>query len=142
MLLDAADLSSKFYRTYPSRNAQYTTDRSRRGYFEHLHLYCGLGFDRTKAMCRNMLSAGEESSLFLWSKSELQQLKKVNFRGLAAHDLEERQRHFVGYLCELAYDLAISPSKNVSSSPGFETPLGIFGNVYPEQAEMSALLAV
>jgi len=33
----------------------------------------------------------------------------------------------VGYLCELAYDLALTPSDNVSQSPGFETPLGVFG---------------
>ena len=28
---------------------------------------------------------------------------------------------------ELAYDLALKPSANVSRSPGFETALGIFG---------------
>jgi hypothetical protein len=33
----------------------------------------------------------------------------------------------VAYLCELAYDIALSPDHNVSESPGFETPLGIFG---------------
>ena len=30
-------------------------------------------------------------------------------------------------LCELVYDLALAPGDNVSQSPGFETPLGIFG---------------
>ena len=38
--------------------------------------------------------------------------------------LEERQYHMVGYLIELAYDLAIGTGNEVSASPGFEIPLG------------------
>ena len=41
--------------------------------------------------------------------------------------LEEKQLHMAGYLFELVYDLMISPRDNVSRSPGFETPLGVFG---------------
>ena len=41
---------------------------------------------------------------------------------------EEKQLHFVGYLVELCYDLALSPDRNVSLNPGFETPLGVFSS--------------
>jgi hypothetical protein len=125
MLKDADDLSSRFYRTFPCRDAKETG--MRRGYFDHLQLYCGLGFDRTKETSQNLLTSEKETSLFVWPSGDLKKLKSVNFRGVAAENLEERQRHMVGYLCELAYDLALSPSKNVSGSPGFETPLGVFG---------------
>ena len=127
MLEDEGKLSSRFYRTYPVRNSKYSSDNLRRGYFDHLQLYCGLGFDRASKSNRNLTTSGKRQSLFLWPDSCLRKVKLVNFRGLAAEDLEERQRHMVGYLCELAYDLALSPRNNVSSSPGFETPLGVFG---------------
>jgi hypothetical protein len=60
-----------------------------------------------------------------WSKEVLERIGAVNFLG--AKDLEAKQLHMVGYLCELVYDLALAPDQNVSQSPGFETPLGIFG---------------
>jgi hypothetical protein len=42
---------------------------------------------------------------------------------------QAKQLHMVGYLCELVYNLALAPGENVSQSPGFETPLGVFGGV-------------
>ena len=41
--------------------------------------------------------------------------------------MKAKQLHMVGYLCELVYDLGLAPGDNVSQSPGFETPFGIFG---------------
>jgi hypothetical protein len=52
-------------------------------------------------------------------------MHKIRFAGTQC--LKEKQLHMVAYLCELAYDIALSPDHNVSESPGFETPLGIFG---------------
>ena len=60
------------------------------------------------------------------TKVALKRIGAVAFAGCST--LEEKQLHMVGYLFELAYDLMISPTDNVSRSPGFETPLGIFGN--------------
>ncbi len=65
------------------------------------------------------------SGIFVWSKEMLERICAVNFQ--KAKDLEAKQLHMVGYLCELVYDLALTPDDNVSQSPGFETPLGIFG---------------
>jgi hypothetical protein len=36
----------------------------------------------------------------------------------------EKRYKMLGYVFEKAYDLAISPTWNVSSNAGFETPLG------------------
>ena len=45
---------------------------------------------------------------------------------VGANGIREKQLHMIGYLSELVYNAAIAPDNNVSSSPGFETPLGIF----------------
>ena len=55
----------------------------------------------------------------------LERVAAINFPGSLT--LAEKQLHMAGYLFELVYDLVISPRDNVSRSPGFETPLGIFG---------------
>ena len=34
---------------------------------------------------------------------------------------------YLAYLFELGYDVAIKPSMNVSSNPGFESFIGVFG---------------
>jgi hypothetical protein len=47
MLSTADDLGSKFYRSYPSREAGKLAGGMRLAYFDHLQLYCGLGFDRS-----------------------------------------------------------------------------------------------
>jgi hypothetical protein len=49
---------------------------------------------------------------------------KMNFRGVDS--IQHKHLHLVAYLCELGYGLALSSIYNVSCSPGFETPLGIF----------------
>ena len=35
----------------------------------------------------------------------------------------------VGYLIEVFYSVALKLSLNVSTSPGFELPLGVFGGI-------------
>jgi hypothetical protein len=59
------------------------------------------------------------------AKRHIDEAGAVNFAN--AKDIKAKQLHMVGYLCELVYDLALTPGDNVSQSPGFETPLGIFG---------------
>jgi hypothetical protein len=130
MLSTADDLGSKFYHSYPSREAgKLAGGMHLLAYSDQLQLYCGLGFDRSNATDadQNLTSHGKDRSLFVWPSRDLRKLKSVNFRGVPAGNLEKRQRNMVGYMCELAYDLAIPPSKNVSASPGFEMVLGVFG---------------
>ena len=54
-----------------------------------------------------------------------ERVNRVGFNGLTT--LKEKQLRIVGYAFELVYDLMISPLDNISKSPGFETPLGVFG---------------
>jgi hypothetical protein len=117
------ELPSKFYKAYPSQAAPETQQTLQRGNFEDLEQYCGLGFSRRESI--EALHQTDGSGIFVWSKEVLERIGAVNFSG--AKDLEAKQLHMVGYLCELVYDLALAPDQNVSQSPGFETPLGIFG---------------
>jgi hypothetical protein len=117
------ELPSKFYKAYPSQAAPETQQMLQRGNFEDLTQYCGLGFSRQENI--QALHQTDGSGIFVWSKEVLERIGAVNFSG--AKDLEAKQLHMVGYLCELVYDLALAPDDNVSQSPGFETPLGIFG---------------
>ena len=121
------NLDSLFYRSYPSKHAKLDGERlGRKGYFENLTAYCGLGFDRNKLPQAIFETDPNKEHLFRWDPDILRMIEKVNFRG--AETVQEKQLHFVGYLLELCYDLALSSDQNVSRSPGFETPLGIFGN--------------
>jgi len=114
-------LKSKFYRTYPSKSA---TSRGcvRDGYFEDLKLYVGLGFSRRKPDHAKLVA--KEDGLLSWEGAILSKLEKASLSKCNA--LKDKQLHAVGYLFELGYDLAISPHRNVSQNPGFESLLGIF----------------
>ena len=57
------------------------------------------------------------SGLFLYINEEKQRISSVNFSGKSG---EEKYMQMIAYLFELGYDLAVSPRRNVSKSPGFE----------------------
>ena len=42
--------------------------------------------------------------------------------------MREKQLVVVGYFFEMCYDICLSPGRNVSNNPGFETILGVFNN--------------
>jgi hypothetical protein len=120
------ELALKFNKVYPSCTAaEPQSSTLQLGYFEDLQQYCGLGFSRSENI--QPLHQTDGSGIFIWSNEMLERIGAVNFAG--AKDLKDKQLHMVGYLCELVYDLALAPCDNVSQSPGFETPLGIFGGV-------------
>jgi hypothetical protein len=62
-----------------------------------------------------------------WLKEMLKRISAINLANVK--DLKAKQLHMVGDLYELVYALALAPGDNVSQSPDFETPLGIFGGV-------------
>ena len=68
----------------------------------------------------------DKGGIFVISEEVQQKIRDVRFQGLD-HQHEKKTLHMIGYLAELAYDLCIAPSDNVSSNPGFETCLGVFG---------------
>ena len=85
----------------------------------------GLGVNpsKKKILCCSD-TAGDATTLSVWTKDDLKDIKDVKFR--SCNTLEEKQSKMIAYAFEKAYDLAISPAHNVSRNPGFETPLGFF----------------
>ena len=115
---------SLFYRSYPSKSIPSTDGIRRRGYFENLRQYCGIGFNREKDMSK-LVDKKEGSGIFKWSEDVIQKVNKLTL--YSCTELEEKQLVMVGYLLELGYDLMINADDNISESPGFEACLGIFG---------------
>jgi hypothetical protein len=119
-LKTSRDQASKFYSSYPSKNAQLYSTGGRRGWFENLEQCVALGFDRRQ----NGVITSLKEIVFLFDADSKVKVGRVNFAGTSS--LEQKQLHMVGYLCELAYDLGLGLLDNVSSNPGFETCLGVF----------------
>jgi hypothetical protein len=125
-LKELQDVSSKFYRSYPSRCATYSNS-TRRGFFDQLDLYYGLAFDR-KGSIGDLLTNKSPYSLLNWPTEYIERLKKWNLRGVGSDDIKEKQLHMASYLFELGYDLCLSPCDNVSQAPGFESIIGYQSN--------------
>ncbi len=87
-------------------------------------MYCALAMDTPGW---DLLCSPEATGVLVWSKTALDHLSDVNFPGCAS--LTDKRRVMASYLFELVYELCIAPDHNVSQSPGFETPLGVFGGV-------------
>ena len=127
MRREGSDFDSMvFYARYPNKASEHVDNPLRFGYFDDLKQYVGLGIDpsKKKVLCCSD-TAGDATTIFVWTKDDLKDIKNVQFRG--CNTLEEKQYKMIAYAFEKAYDLAISPAHNVSRNPGFETPLGFFG---------------
>jgi hypothetical protein len=126
-LTTTADTASTFYTTYPSSaSAHIGLCTTRKGHFEKLMQYVGVGFNRKKDHVERYLTTCVDAGdgVFAFDGTMKERCGRVNFKGTKM--VGERQIHFVAYLCELGYDLALSSTHNISRSPGFETPLGNF----------------
>ena len=73
-----------------------------------------------------LVKSSEEGGVFLVPVDVRQKIADVRFPGLD-NNTEQKVMNMLGYLAELNYGLSIAPSHNVSSNPGFETCLGVFG---------------
>jgi hypothetical protein len=107
--------SSRFYRYYPSRDAQESFGK-RKGYFEDLIFYCAMSFDAKNV--RPICAVDEQDSLFVWRKAFIDFLKEK--AGRRETTVERMQLSAVSYLWEICYDLMLAHSENMSDSPGFE----------------------
>jgi hypothetical protein len=116
------EMRSKFYTRYPSNAASYSNEL-RLGFFENLTQYCGLGFSRSvNDAYKSLYMKGDSNGILIWDDRILACLKSCSkYKGA---ELSNGQLHLVGYLFECCYDLAISPSRNVSQNPGFESFVG------------------
>jgi len=99
-----------------------------------LRFSVGLSFDRSDAdAIRALCASAGAGEVFLWPSCTLAKLGKLKLAGCST--VENKQLYMLGYLFELFYDLIISPSANVSRSPGFESCLGIFGGARVHMSE-------
>ena len=98
-------------------------------YCKHLREFCGVGCNRNNKASR-IADTNKEGveGVFQWFPNCLQRLTIFSFN--ACYVSKERQSHILLYLIELGYNLMISTCHNVSTSPGFEVPLAIFGREY------------
>ena len=121
-----ADETNKFALCYPTRSNPINLPSTRRGYFDDLELYVGLGFNRDSETAGLTSTDADGGNIFFWSKEVLELLDKSKEGSCTT--LKEKQLVMVGYLFELLYDLCLSPLWNVSQNPGFESRLGVFNN--------------
>ncbi len=115
---------SHFYFLYPLMYGKSRDKRDKLGCFEHLTQVIAAGFDPSSEPAK-ILDKNHTSGGLLIMNSEDQCCIKSSLK----KDSTSVQKHqeIIAYLFEFGYDLAISPEKNVSRSPGFETVLGVFG---------------
>ena len=115
--------ASDLYVLYPSRCNINKSNILRRGHFEDLIQYVGLGFDRdvqTNALTDHV------DGLFLWKPEVLTKTDRMNVS--SCNSLRERQLVLVSYLFEMIYDISISQVTNVNCNLGFESCLGIYSS--------------
>ena len=102
----------RLYREYPASGVDDLGVAE--GTFNNLTMYCGMAYDK-KGDTGALRSRGTAGSLFVWRQEIMDELNKKG------GDLKKLQLDAVAYLWELAYDLVLAKSENVSTSPGFES---------------------
>jgi len=126
LLRTPSDLKSSFYLAYPQRTSTNVVAEAQIGWWDDLELCAGLLFDRADtAAVRALCDTNASRGLLSWRPIHMNRIRAVKFRGGGVND-QDKQLHMVGYLFELIFDLMIAPKDNLSESPGFETPLGVF----------------
>ena len=93
------DKPSLFYTSYRPKTSPFTTS-SRRGWFEDLEQYVGMGFDRSDHQAI-MLLCDREKGVFDWSQHVYSSLQNCPWRQI---DMTNKQLNMVSYLLELLYD--------------------------------------
>jgi hypothetical protein len=115
-------LKNTFYRRYCSKQAPTPSPAGvRKGWFEELLQVTYFAIDPESATAFTDQST---EGLLLWPDWFIDELVKT-YPNLA--DLQSKQHRAVCYLFELGADLLLDRSINVSTSPGFEGLLAIFG---------------
>ena len=116
------DRRSNFYNSYASNSVELADNGLRRGKFENLQMFVGIGFH--KLLKGKLTHDLEDGGIFHFDKQTKKSIDGVKFSG--NQRLQQKQLHMLGYLWELVYDLCIAPSANISTNPGFESVVGQF----------------
>ena len=105
--------SDRFGIFYPSKESR-PNGSVRRGWFENLQQYCGIGFDRSETT--SSLYAVDDG-IFYWDEASLKETNRL--QAYDCETLHEKQLLMVGYCLELGYDLIIHPDNNIYRMLGF-----------------------
>ena len=117
--------TSIFYFRYPTMESTLSQSPSRKGYFDNLIQYVAIGFDIDNVeISKKLTTVLEDGGIFTFNEFEIKMINQMNMRGRAT--LMLKKIDLIAYLCEIVYDISISPIDNVSTNPGFESCLGIF----------------
>ena len=110
---------SHFYRVYPSKQlAAHHTSSTRRGFHEDLLVFIALGYFENRKT--------QVIDFFYWAEDVKNYVTKAGIKG--ANTLQDKQFQCVAYLIEMAYELLLAPADDVSTNPGFEPCLRIYGS--------------
>jgi hypothetical protein len=93
-----------------------------KGTFKALQQVIGAGWDPTSDVAKMLYRSWTNGGIV--NKKETKQI--ISSMGKALNDMH-KFHNMCAYQFKLGYDLALSPSCNVSESPGFESVLGIYG---------------
>lgn len=121
------DDSSRFYRSFPSNKCDpqllAALANQRVGFFEDLQFYCGACFSFDNVVSNSLVDT-KDGGIFCWSKYVIACTKRMKW---SSNTEEYKRLELIAYGFELVYDLCLAPDDNLSTNPGFETPLGVFG---------------
>ena len=114
---------SKFYRSYPSKEADKVYHAGRMGFFESLECYSALALPLHK-------SINQLDSAFALDDCLKSHVNKLNFKAPqgTVQTGEYKLWGFLHYSGELAYGLCLASGDNVSTNPGMEPVIGYYGN--------------
>ncbi len=116
--------SSNFYFLYPSEEVANQNSRRKQGVFQSLRQYITAGFDPSSTVALTVDKGHNNGGILMLNNDDIKNIQS---------SMKQQPRHllkfhaYLAYLFELGYDVAIQPSMNVSSNPGFESFIGVFG---------------
>ena len=106
--------ASRFYRQMPLKGSPRASSRTRDGYFDNLAQFVGWAYDpRDAGQVALHVDTSPATGVWAWPSRTVQRYSTTG-------DLEAKLLESTSYMLELFFDLAISPSNNLSDSAGYE----------------------
>jgi hypothetical protein len=119
--------SSNFYFNYPSRNViALVGTAGRSGTFESLTQCVAAGFDPSGELAMSIVHKRVECGGIMIMNDD--DVRRIESSVKKNETKTSKFNDYLAYLFELGYDLAINTAVNMSSNPGFESFVGVFGN--------------
>ena len=119
--------SSNFYFNYPSRNViTLVGTAGRSGTFESLTQCVAAGFDPSGELAMSIVHKRVECGGIMIMNDD--DVRRIESSVKKNETKTSKFNDYLAYLFELGYDLAINTAVNMSSNPGFESFVGVFGN--------------